>query len=169
MCNLFIREVTSQYFPTAFYAPYVSFVLLPHRTFNTQTFFFFFHENEHSGMRLLVHPDTLSLGFTLGTRCLLSHTLLPSIFHRFFRLCIVFILSLPGFSPTRLSLFHSLPQGDLALTDICQWRDITTIADVEMLIPSPFSPRLPPPQVCGTSLPVGSVASSCFCPLEKGL
>lgn len=34
------------------------------------------------------------------------------------------------------------PQGSLLsqLTDICQWRNITTIADVEMLIPSPLGP-----------------------------
>lgn len=63
---------------------------------------------------------------------------------------------------------HPPPQGSLLsqLTDICQWRNITTIADVEMLIPSPLSPRLPPLQVCGTSLLVLSAAGSCFCPLK---
>lgn len=61
------------------------------------------------------------------------------------------------------------PQGSLLsqLTDICQWRSITTIADVEMLIPSPLGPRLPPLQVRCTSLLLLSAAGSCFCPLSS--
>lgn len=60
------------------------------------------------------------------------------------------------------------PQGSLLsqLTDICQWRNITTIADVEMLIPSPLSPRLPPLHVCSTSTLLLCAAGSCFCPLS---
>lgn len=106
------------------------------------------------------------------TKCLLSHSFLPFSFHLFslsrycfhFSVCQGFPLHVFDFS-----IPSPPPQGSLLLqlTDICQWRNITTIADVEMLIPSPLSPRLPPLRGCGTSPLVHSAAGSCFCPLKR--
>lgn len=74
-----------------------------------------------------------------------------------------------GFPPACLWLFHSPPQGSLLsqLTDICQWRNITTIADVEMLIPSSLNSRTTTPGL--QHIPAGSLrtACSCFCPLKR--
>lgn len=82
-----------------------------------------------------------------STKCLLSHSLLPSSFHLFSlsRYCFHFSVC-QGFPLHVFDFSIPSPRGSLLsqLTDICQWRNITTIADVEMLIPSPLSPRLPP-------------------------
>lgn len=107
---------------------------------------------------------------THSIKRLLSHSLLPSIFHLFSLSQYCFHFSVcQGFPLHVFDFSIPSPQGSLLsqLTDICQWRNITTIADVEMLIPTPLSPRLPPLQVCSTSLLVLSAAGSCFCPLKR--
>lgn len=80
------------------------------------------------------------------------------------------LLSLPGFSPCMSLTFpFPPPQGSLLsqLTDICQWRNITTIADVEMLIPSSLNFRATTPGL--QHIPAGSLrtACSCFCLLKR--
>lgn len=78
-----------------------------------------------------------------------------------------FHYQLPGFSPACLWLFHPVHRGACALTvhtDICPWRNVTTIADVEML-----SPVLSWLQITTGPRSVAGPCSrgSCFCPLEK--
>lgn len=99
----------------------------------------------------------------------LSHSPLLSSFHLFSFSWYCFHFSdCQGFPLHVFDFSIPSPQGSLLsqLTDICQWRSITTIADVEMLIPSPLGPRLPPLQVRCTSLLLLSAAGSCFCPLS---
>lgn len=101
----------------------------------------------------------------------LSFVPLSSILHLLFPSpCIVFISeSARVFPCMSLTFPFPPPQGSLLsqCKDICKWRNITTIADVEMLIPSLLSPRLPPPRVRGTSPLVFGAAGSCFCPLKR--
>lgn len=91
----------------------------------------------------------------------LSHSPLLSSFHLFSFSWYCFHFSdCQGFPLHVYDFSIPSPQESLLsqLTDICQWRSITTIADVEMLIPSPLGPRLPGP----LHIPAGS----CFCPLS---
>lgn len=98
-----------------------------------------------------------------------SRSLLLSSFHlvSFSWYCFHFSLC-QGFPLHVFDFSIPFPQGSLLsqLTDICQWRNITTIADVEMLIPSPLGPGLPALQVRCTSPLLLSAAGSCFCPLS---
>ena len=119
----------------------------------------------------LVHPDAVSLCFTLtalSAFCPTLFSLQSFIYFSLSRYCFHFSVC-QGFPLHVFDFSIPSPQGSLLsqLTDICQWRNITTIADVEMLIPSPLSPRLPPLQVCGTSPLVLCAAGSCFCPLKR--
>lgn len=124
-----------------------------------------------SAVGKLIHGDALSLYFTptaLSAFCPSLFSLQSFIY--FPSPGIVFISQSARVFPLHVFGFSiPSPQGSLLsqLTDICQWRNITTIADVEMLIPSPLSPRLPPLQVCSTSLLVLCAACSCFCPLKR--
>lgn len=116
------------------------------------------------------HPKAMVLYFTptaLSAFCPFLFSLQSFIYFSLSRYCFHFS-ACQGF-PLHVFDFSILsPQGSLLsqLTDICQWRNITTIADVEMLIPSPLSPRLPLLQVCSTSPLVLCAAGSCFCPLN---
>ena len=116
-----------------------------------------------------MHPDAVSLYFALAA----LSAFCPTPFHLssiFPSPGIVFISETARIFPCMSLTFpFPPPQGSLLSqrTDSCQWRNITTIADVEMLIPSPPSPRLPAPQVCGTSPLVPDAAGSCFCPLKR--